>query len=252
MTQGSWVSVSALAVAVLAYYGLIVRKIGEPILRWAAAAVSNRSHLARRYTAAQLDGALRLLIAGSMQAVFTVVALAVTPASVRLFALDSELIWVMLLAVMLAVAEFGLGSQVVFIATRVADALSAPGRQRSIEAWITASRGGWIRYYTRTAESMPRPVVVALTLLYVGGEEVMFRGVVLSLGDGLPVAALIIIATALFVVCQMFYTPNWRTALFPMVGAAVLGATHCLLYVEYPVLAPLVVAHACMFLASVY
>lgn len=55
----------------------------------------------------------------------------------------------------------------------------------------------------------------------------------------------------LFVAMQVFFMASWRAAMFPVVGALVMGVVHGLLAWRVPHLLPLVVAHIVFFLFAV-
>jgi hypothetical protein len=55
------------------------------------------------------------------------------------------------------------------------------------------------------------------------------------------------VSVALFVAVQAFSMPGWRAAMFPMVGAAVLGVVHGVIYWRVPALLPLMVGHLAYF-----
>ncbi|MEU8058291.1 CPBP family intramembrane glutamic endopeptidase [Microbispora bryophytorum] len=117
--------------------------------------------------------------------------------------------------------------------------------------WLGLSRGGWIRHHLKTMEVVSLPLALALTATQVGSEEVVFRGLVLSwLREAGPFLA-IGISCLLFTVMQVFLMSSWRAAMFPVVGAVVMGVTHSVLFWHYPVLIPLMVAHVVFFLFAV-
>jgi membrane protease YdiL (CAAX protease family) len=243
--------VATAGLLVLGYYGRVVRLVGEPLARRVLTGLVDGSALARRWSLADLDGVVRLLLAGAMQAGFVLLLVAALP--VRFADLvpagwDPRLL---LLGVPLGVAEAGLATYVAYLGSRVAERLH-PGRTpTTVEGWLAVARGGWIRYYLRTAAAFPGWLLVAATVLYVAGEEVVFRGVLLTSAGAAPAALAIGLSTLLFAAAQVFYTPGWRTALFPLLGAVVLGIVHGCLYRTAPDLAPLIIAHATMFLVTV-
>ena len=244
--------VALLALLVAAYYRRIVRLVGEPMARRALAVILERSPSANMWSRADMDGVSRLVLAGIMQLIFV-------SFLVILFPIHwSELLpghlnpILLLLGVILGIAEAALGSQLAFLAFRLADTVQRNKQPMSMEAWLTVARGGWMRYYVRTAAVAPRPLLVGVTALYVVGEELVFRGVVLGataprIGAGFAGC----LSVVLFLLAQVSYTPGWRTALFPLVGALVVGVVHAYLYTIVPEIAPLMVAHVTMFLVAV-
>lgn len=97
---------------------------------------------------------------------------------------------------------------------------------------------------------LPLPPLAALILLYVAVEEVVFRGVVIAaVGDagmGVALAA----SVTLFVGIQVFNMPSWRAAMFPVLGALVVGVVHGALYLAVPDITPLIVAHFVLFMVA--
>ncbi|MFF5207632.1 CPBP family intramembrane glutamic endopeptidase [Streptosporangium sp. NPDC000396] len=127
---------------------------------------------------------------------------------------------------------------------------TAAGQER-MRQWLGLSRGGWIRHHLKTMEVVSLPLAVMLTAVQVGSEEVVFRGLMLTwLRDAGPLLA-IGLSCLLFTVMQVFLMSSWRAAMFPVVGAIVMGVTHSVLYWHYPALIPLMVAHVTFFLFAV-
>ena len=252
MTAGSgWLTALMLSAFVAAYYGGVVRWVGEPLLRQTLGVLAAGTTLARRWSWAEADGVVRLVLAGLLQAAFIVVLVALTPVSVSDLLphrWDARLIP---LGILLGVGEAGLATQLALLASRCAQAWRPGDTPATAEGWLSVARGGWIRYYLRTAEAAPAWLLVAATVLYVAGEEIVFRGIVISCLDGLAAPVAVALSTALFVLVQCFYTPGWQTALFPMIGALVVGIVHGVLFALVPDLTPLIVAHAAMFLSTV-
>jgi membrane protease YdiL (CAAX protease family) len=183
--------------------------------------------------------------------VFIAVLVAATPVSVSGLGPRGWDLRLVPLGVLLGVGEAGLASQLALLASRVAE-LWRPGRTPvTVEGWLSVSRGGWIRYYLRTAEAAPVWLLVAASALYVSGEEIVFRGIVISCLAGLPTPLAVTVSVLLFALVQVFYTPGWQTALFPVIGAVVVGIVHGSLFVMVPDLTPLIVAHLSMFLIMV-
>jgi membrane protease YdiL (CAAX protease family) len=87
--------------------------------------------------------------------------------------------------------------------------------------------------------------------LYVAGEEIVFRGVLVNMLR--PAGALLAVAvpTAVFAGVQMFHMPTARAAIFPVAGALVVGTVHGIIYLLVPALLPLMLAHAVFVVGAV-
>jgi hypothetical protein len=239
-----------LAIIFATYYGLVVPRIGDRVARGALTVVSARWTGARSVSVGELDGVLRLAIAGLMQLAFCtalLVALGIAPPDLVQGPPRLELLAA---GAVLGGAEAALGSFLGMVGMRAAAALDHDATAPSPQEWIGLARAGWMRLYTRTAEVLPLPPLAALILLYVAVEEVVFRGVVIAaVGDagmGVALAA----SVTLFVGIQVFNMPSWRAAMFPVLGALVVGVVHGALYLAVPDITPLIVAHFVLFMVA--
>lgn len=122
---------------------------------------------------------------------------------------------------------------------------------QSFDQWMILSRGGWMKHHLQSLEIFPFIISFLILAMQVGAEETIFRGILIPyfLPFGLSVA--LSTACILFVGMQALLTYRWQTALFPMVGATVMGVVHGLLYVRVPILWPLIIAHISFFIFSV-
>jgi Type II CAAX prenyl endopeptidase Rce1-like len=246
-----WVLPTVTSAAVLLYYGRVVRVVGEAGAHRVTGLLLERTSLGRRWTVADLDGVVRLLLAGVMQLGFLVLMLAalpVAPGNIAARRWDPVLL---ALGVPLGLAEGGLASYVAYVGTQVLERVGPAGTPSGIEAWLTVGRGGWVRYYLRTASVAPGWLLVLATTVYVAGEELVFRGLVITVGAQLPAIVVLALSVALFCMAQIFYTPGWQTALLPVLGALVIGIVHASLFMVVPDVKPLIVAHTVMFLVTV-
>jgi len=251
VSTAQWLLPTLTCLAVVLYYGRVVRIVGEPGARRVTGLLLERTSLGRRCAVADLDGVVRLLLAGAMQLAFVTLMVAALPVALDdLVPRDWNPVLVAL-GVPLGLAEAGLASYVAYIGTQVMERVGPSGTPSGIEAWLTVGRGGGVRYYLRTASVAPGWLLVVATAVYVAGEELVFRGLLLTVGADLPTVVIVPVSVALFCLAQVFYTPGWETALLPVLGAVVIGIVHASLFLVVPDVTPLIVAHAVMFLATV-
>jgi membrane protease YdiL (CAAX protease family) len=246
-----WLLPTVTCLAVVLYYGRAVRLVGEPAARRVTGLLLERTSLGRRWAVADLDGVVRLLLAGAMQLVFIGFMVAVLPVALGDFMSHGWDPVLVALGVPLGIAEAGLATYVAYVGTQVIERVGPSGAPSGIEAWLTVGRGGWVRYYLRTASVAPGWLLVVATTVYVAGEELVFRGLLLTVGRHLPAVVVVTVSVALFCLAQVFYTPGWETALFPVLGAVVVGILHSSLFMVVPDVTPLIVAHTVMFLVTV-
>ncbi|WP_157545670.1 CPBP family intramembrane glutamic endopeptidase [Microtetraspora fusca] len=255
-----------LAALVILYY-----KYAKAALFAACRRVAHLLPFARRWDASERGSVLELAAAGASHVLVVVLLVLVTGVDLTGLVLGLNRPDLIALGVAVGVGEVALGS---LLCRVLIEGVQAMGRRRSgaenvpsgaqpaaaasavasgerTRQWLGLSRGGWIRHHLKTMEVISLPLAITLTAVQVGSEEVVFRGLVLTwLRDAGPVLA-IGISCLLFTVMQIFLMSSWRAAMFPVVGAIVMGLTHGVLFWHYPLLLPLVVAHVTFFLFAV-
>lgn len=242
-----WIRLALVCAAIVAYYGAqAAARVGDALAGPMRDRLA-RFEIGRRYSLDQLETTARAVVSSTMQVGFLGVVLFLS--GIPVDALWPERVRPELLAygVALGFGEVALASFAALIGMRVADALATGGRPASDSDWLAMARGGWMRRFTRAAEVLPFGAWLALAFSYVAVEEVIFRGVVINLIDGpLGGAAAVTASVLLFLVPQRILAPSWRTAIFPLIGAATVGLVNGLLYVAIRDLLPLIVAHTTM------
>ncbi|GGX74246.1 CPBP family glutamic-type intramembrane protease [Streptomyces hiroshimensis] len=264
-----WAVRLALATAfVPVYYWWCKRLLFTGARRWA-----HRFTKDRRYDRSEIGGVMELSAAAVSHVLAVAVLLWLTGLPLSAIHLDSLDPVLLVLGVLVGIGEMGIAS---FLCRLVIEAsLHRPGRPgrpgrrgsrlpaaasagtarlggpRDVGGWIAMSRGGWLRHHFKTVEVLPLPLAVTVMAVQVGCEETVFRGVLFGyLGSaGLP--ATLAVSVVLFVLMQCFFMGSWRAAMFPMVGALVMGIAHGLLFWAVPALPPLIVAHVTFFLFAV-
>lgn len=120
-----------------------------------------------------------------------------------------------------------------------------------LKNWLTMSRGGWIKHHLQLIEILPLYLSIIILCLQVGSEEIIFRYILLNYF--LPFGQWIAFFTSisLFIMMQCFLMNRWQSAIFPMIGAGVMGFVHSLLYFHLPILWPLIIAHISFFLFAI-
>jgi len=154
------------------------------------------------------------------------------------------------LGALLGVAEAGVA--LVFASTAIAG--FAPLRLRGMRDDQIASemrivgRSGWIRLYDHVMRMRPLPLSIAVVMIPLMAEELVFRGLGVTLlrpfGPGVAIG----LTTAFFILAQAPKMPSWFSALPAACGALVVGLVHASLFWAEPSLAPLFVAHLTFFL----
>jgi CAAX prenyl protease-like protein len=250
MRLGLALSVSFVFV-VLAYYYAVVGLAGAFWSRRLLRLASDHFSFSTGYATDELDKTVRLVVAALMQVLFCVGLVFLTGVPLAAMMWDPVDPVLLVFAVPLGIGEAAFGSFLGEVAMRAAMQLAPSRVPAETSAWLALLKGGWMNLFVRAAESAPLPLVISLTILYVGVEEIVFRGIALTVFAPLGPLAAFTLALGLFVSVQCFHMPSWESALFPVVGALVLGTVHGLLFLAVPQLLPLMVAHAVFLLVAI-
>jgi hypothetical protein len=117
--------------------------------------------------------------------------------------------------------------------------------------WINEGKGGWVLEYRKLIKLTPVFVSVPIILLYVGTEELIFRYIVIEYSLVYGAIFAILFSAIWFTIVQTYWMPSHRAALFPAIGAALMGIVHGIIFVNDPNIVPLIIAHLVFFLFSV-
>jgi CAAX prenyl protease-like protein len=232
----------ALTLAVLAFYAFFFRRV---VRHWGGLAelVVGRLRLGSTRPVREIEAIGKLMAAGIAQALFVAVLLLVFGTdlgSITAFSPD-----LLALGALLGFGELALAS---FLATAVVQLdLQWRSDERAVSAWLAQGRGGWMGQFAATVAAAPAWFACASVALYVVGEEIVFRGIVIDVAAGAGAGVAVTLSLTLFVVVQAFNMPSVRAATFPMVGAVVVGAVHGILFWQTYNVLPLVVAHLTFF-----
>ena len=232
------------SLAVLAFYGLFYRYVVArwgPVVEWALRGL----RLDSRRPVREVEAVGKLAAAGVAQLLFALVLAWWTgfPGSLVFGTHVGAGVWAA--AAALGAGELALTSLVCTTVVEVAVASGADGRR-----WSSRSRAGWMSLFLLTARAAPSALTIASVCLYVAVEELIFRGILVTEFAGWGGAAAVGVSAALFVAVQMFGMPNVPAAVYPMVGAAVIGIVHGVLFWLVPSVAPLALAHLAFFAAA--
>ena len=113
--------------------------------------------------------------------------------------------------------------------------------QESDESRAVLAKSGWMRHFVALRQASLF-AWVCISTLYVCGEELIYRALCLKSLAHWGAVESIVLASALFVAIQVFHMPSWRAALYPIIGASVVGLFHAWLFLHQAQITPLVVA----------
>ena len=121
----------------------------------------------------------------------------------------------------------------------------------SMQEWLSSSRSGWIQHHIQAYLHLPKKFSIFFTFLNLFCEELIFRQGFCDAFSNCSVAFRMVLSTGFFVWIQTFFMPDWKVAVFPCVGALVVGLIHSYLYCHGVHILPLALAHLSFFLFAV-
>jgi hypothetical protein len=237
-------SIAVASAAILLYNGGFVGRIGR-----LSPFIARRSALVNKFGWTAVNDVARLTIAAVAQLIFLLLLVAIT----RIDPLASLRLRPAAIAAgaLLGVAEMGLTSFAAHVVMRTLTAF-APGRAPGTsDDWLALARGGWMRYFTHAVRITPPWYLLSVTLLYVAVEEVIFRALLVGYLAPHGHALALAYSVLAFTTVQVLHTPDWKTGMFPALGAIIVGTIHGWLFLVTGDITPLIVAHFTFFVAAV-
>lgn len=119
---------------------------------------------------------------------------------------------------------------------------------KSLSEWLAISGAGWIRHHNHIIKVLPSALSLFIILLQIGSEETIFRSILIQLFQPFGTQVAFMVSTTLFILMQTLHMPNMLSAMFPVIGATVMGITHGLLYIYHPTITPLIISHLVFFI----
>ena len=118
---------------------------------------------------------------------------------------------------------------------------------KSANEWSAIAGAGWIRHHKHCITVFPLLIGLMIISLQIGSEETVFRSILIPYFASYGIYTAFAIATGLFILMQIFHMPNLLSAMFPMIGACVMGIVHGLLYLSTQSILPLIISHLTFF-----
>ena len=235
-----------ISMIIILYY-----KYGKSCLINYAPAVSRYFSLTKYFPKSDIDGVVELAMIAASHVLFCALLIVILPVKFAVIHVD----WVdvpayFIYGVLLGIGCMGLSALLCKIAIKLVDLFRKDGAY-NLKSWLTMGRGGWIKHHLQSIEILPIYLSLLILVMQVGSEEVIFRGVILNYFMQFGDFAAFSTAWILFVLMQAFLMNKWQCAIFPMIGAGVMGFIHSVLYLQVPILWPLIIAHVTFFLFSV-
>lgn len=206
--------------------------------------------LKKRYTPQEIAGVFELALVATTHVFFVFLLLTLLKISPSVLGFSGFKFYYLVYGILLGMAEMCFSTLLCYVIIQALQKVVPDKVPQHPAEWMAIARGGWIKHHVQSFELLPFMIALAILVLQVGSEEVIFRAIIpyslKSYGSFFSFG----ISTLFFVWMQAFHTPSWKTAIFPMIGALVMGIVHSYLFYSVPTLVPLIVAHVTFFLMS--
>lgn len=229
----------------------IYYKATKAVLIKFAAILARRTTRWKNHTLQEKTGVLELAFIAFSHLVFCGLVIYCLPVSIQdlgLFNFNPVLIGY---GVVLGIAEMSLSTLLCMIMIRVLQLSSPQKVPQTADAWVSLTRGGWIRHHLHTIKLLPWVAAFFIIFLQLLSEEIFFRGIIINVLKPYGYLLGSLVSIALFVYMQIFHMPSKITAMFPILGSLVMGVVHVSLYVVIPDLPPLIAAHFIFFISAI-
>lgn len=241
------IDILVLAVVIVVYYRYLLDYVRSTAVAKLTGVVAERTDFGRKHALEDIENLVTLSVSILMQAGLFVLLCVTT--SFNFETLRPKASPVLLgYGALLGLAEMAFASFLGLLAMKITMAI-APAAPTRMHHWYVLANSGWMRLFNKAQDLLPKWQSLVLVAAYITVEELIYRGVVLEVLTPLGSFWAILISTLVFTGYQAFNIPTWRAAMFPVLGALVVGIVHGLLFMLVPDLWPLVVAHIVFFIS---
>lgn len=156
-----------------------------------------------------------------------------------------------LYGVLIGIGSAGISILLCTVGMKVLEMFSKNNTPSTLDGWMTVANAGWIRHHKHTLKILPIYLALIIITLQIGSEEVIFRVALTHIFMPYGIKVAFILSTILFVYMQIFHMPSMASAMFPVLGATVMGVSHELIYLNDPSIIPLIISHLIFFVFTV-
>jgi hypothetical protein len=236
------------ALIIIVYYRHIAKFVSKEMQRRIRCSRS-RIRILRTYTTEELAAGFSLLVTSISHVLFCWAMFRLAHLSFHnVIDVRRASLVLLILGFILGLGEAACGSWLGYLAMNVMIRYAPTLVPDRTESWISRARGGWMKLWLRTAEAFSRPAVVILATVHISVEELLFRGLLISILRPAGIIVSVTVSMLAFTFYQTLNTRSWLNAAFAITGACVIGVVHAILFFSVPTLLPLIVAHVTMFM----
>ncbi|GEM_PF-2333392 len=215
-----------------------------------APVIAQKTNLIQHYPFSQVVGSIELTIVAVCHVAFCMLLLHFLKINIRAIFLDVTLADCFYGA-LIGIGSVGMSVLFCSAAMKVVETVAKDKAPSTLAGWLSVSNAGWIRHHKHTIKIFPIFLAVFIITLQIGSEETIFRSVLFQVFSPFGIKTAFCISTLLFIYMQTLHMPSMISAMFPVIGATIMGITHGLLYIYHPSLTPLIISHLTFFMFTV-
>ena len=238
-----------ICLTMLAFYYIICKSI---IINKIAPYIAKQCQFTKKYSVERSKGILELPIIAVSHVLFVILLMAIFSIHLNDIGLFKGSWSQAILGAFIGLGCMGISTLLCQFYVYLLHTLPLNNKPENLESWLAVSRGGWLRHHIHVIETLPLWLVLLTIILQVSSEEIIFRGILIHYFSTYGPLLSIAIPLILFIIMQASFMPSTMNAMFPMIGATVMGIVHSLLYLHASLLMPLIIAHITFFLFHIF
>jgi membrane protease YdiL (CAAX protease family) len=212
--------------------------------------IANKTNLVNIYPYSQAVGTIELMMISIIHIIYCIILTFILNIKISSNLLNTNLSDC-IYGGLIGIGSVGTSILLCTISMRLVEVYKPDISPRSLNEWLAVSNAGWIRHHKQLIKSLPLYVAIIIIICQVGSEETIFRSILIQYFTSYGNFIAFFFPTLLFVLMQIFHMPNMLSAMFPVIGASVMGITHSLLYQHHPSVTPLIISHVTFFLFTI-
>lgn len=204
----------------------------------------------KHYPLSQIVGVIELSIVSICHVIFCILLLSCFKINISSICKNTSILSCFY-GVLIGIGSVGLSILLCSVGMKIFEIIAKDKSPKSIEGWMAVANAGWIRHHKHTIKVLPFYISLLIITLQIGSEEVIFRVVLNDVFMPYGIEIAFVISTGLFIFMQTLHMPSMASAMFPILGATVMGIIHGLIYIHNPSIVPLIISHLTFFMFTV-
>lgn len=223
---------------------------GKKLIFKISPVVAIKTTVIKQYSLTQITGVIELSLVASCHVLFCALLLSISNTDI-LTIFKNTSVFNCFYGILIGVGSVGISILFCTLGMKIIESFSPETAPKTLDGWMAVANAGWIRHHKHTLKVLPFLLALLIITMQIGSEEIIFRAVLTNVFIQYGATFTFISSTILFVFMQTLHMPSKTSAMFPVIGAIVMGITHEFLYLEDPSVIPLIISHLTFFIFTV-